>query len=141
MILESVAAENEHENAEESYRHRLELFLGNKHDEGEEAFSFGITYEYRVSEIIGFGGFWEYAAGDFDKWLAGLPLFVHPYRGLRFVLAPGLEHEDSENEFLLRTGVAYELELGRWSITPEFNIDFVDGEEAQVYGVSFGYGF
>jgi hypothetical protein len=37
--------------------------------------------------------------------------------------------------------VAYEFEVGRWSLTPEFNIDFVDGEEAQVYGVSLGFGF
>jgi hypothetical protein len=141
MILEPVAAENKHENAEEVYRHRLEFFLGNTHDGDDDGFSVGLTYEYRLTEILGAGVFWEYAAGDFDKWAAGLPLFVHPYRGLRFVLAPGLEHEDSENEFLLRTGVAYELEFGRWSITPEFNIDFADGEEAQVYGVSFGYGF
>jgi hypothetical protein len=37
--------------------------------------------------------------------------------------------------------VAYEFEIGRWSITPEFNVDFVEGEEALVYGLSFGYGF
>jgi hypothetical protein len=60
---------------------------------------------------------------------------------LRFVLAPGLEHRDDENEFLFRAGVAYEFEIGRWSIAPEFNVDFVDGEKAYVYGLSFGWGF
>jgi len=66
---------------------------------------------------------------------------IHPYKGFRFTLAPGLEHREGEDEFLFRAGVGYEFEIGRWSILPEFNIDFVDGEEALVYGVSFGYGF
>ncbi len=35
-----------------------------------------------------------------------------------------------------------QLEIGEsWTINPEFNVDFVDGEEKFVYGVSFGKGF
>ena len=126
---------------EETSRNRMELFLGNTHDEGEDAFSVGVTYEYRFRKLIGLGALWEYADGDFDKWIAGVPFFLHPYKGLRFEVAPGVEHAESDNEFLVRLGVGYEFEIGRWSITPEFNMDFVDGEESIVYGISFGYGF
>ena len=88
------------------------------------------------------GGFYEYAAGDFDKWSIGFPLFIHPHAGWRFVLAPGLEHRHGDDEFLFRTGVAYEFELSeRWVMSPELNVDFVDGEEAFAFGLSFGFGF
>ena len=143
MPLEILASENEHGGHQESQHHRsrLELFLGNTHEHGEDGFTVGVVYEYRLQELVGIGGACEYAAGHFDKWDVALPVFLHPYRGLRFVLAPGLEHRDDENEFLFRAGVAYEFEIGRWSIAPEFNVDFVDGEKAYVYGLSFGWGF
>jgi hypothetical protein len=38
-------------------------------------------------------------------------------------------------------GVAYEFEIRRWSITPEFNVDIAEGETAMVFGMSFGWGF
>ena len=59
-------------------------------------------------------------------------------------MAPGIEieDEDGDNNFLLRVGAAYEFEFAeRWSLTPEFNVDFVDGDEVFVYGFSFGYEF
>ena len=70
----------------------------------------------------------------------GLPLFIHLDKDFRFLVAPWLEHKDSENEFLFRTGLAYEFEFGSWAISPEFNVDFVDGEEALVYGLSLCLG-
>jgi len=124
----------------------LEIFLGNTYEDpehgDENGFTVGLVYERRFSELLGIGGFYEYAAGDFDKWSVGVPLFIHPYEGWRFALAPGLEHRHGEDEFLFRTGVAYEFELSeRWVMVPEFNVDFVDGEEAFAYGLSFGFGF
>jgi hypothetical protein len=80
MLINIAVAEEEKEEIEEAHRHRhrLELFLGNTHEEGEDAFTSGLFYEYRLSEVFGIGGFWEYAAGDFDKWSAGIPLYIHP---------------------------------------------------------------
>jgi hypothetical protein len=88
------------------------------------------------------GAFYEYVSGDFDKWSIGIPLFLHPYKGWRFQAAPGLEHRDSDDEFLFRLGVAYEFMLtDQWIVMPEIAVDFVDGEEAYVYGLVLGYGF
>jgi len=141
LPLEVVASESEHGEHEESHRHRhrLELFIGNTHEEGEDNFTSGLIYEYRLKQILGIGAFVEFSEKRFEKF--GFPLFIHPYKGLRFVVAPGLVYEDEEDKFLFRTGVAYEFEFGRWSITPEFDIDFIDGDEALVFGVSFGWGF
>ncbi|MBW1790359.1 MAG: hypothetical protein JRK53_27755 [Deltaproteobacteria bacterium] len=126
------------------HRHGVELFLGNTHEDGENGFSIGFTYEYRLNELFGIGGLIEYAGKDFREWVLAAPFFLHPYEGWRFLVAPGIdiEDEDGDNNFLLRAGAAYEFEITeRWSITPEFNVDFVDGDEVFVYGFSFGYGF
>jgi len=143
------AAEPTHATNPETGQHHLnmvELFLGNTYeradDESANGISVGFTYERRLSGLLGVGAFYEYAAGDFDKWSIGVPLFVHPYGGWRLALAPGLEHREGEDAFLLRAGVAYEFELSeRWVVMPEFNVDLVDGEEAFVFGLSFGFGF
>ena len=147
--LQLSAAEQTHATHENSAHHHpnmLEVFLGNTYEDSkhgdENGFTVGLVYERRYSDLLGIGGFYEYVAGDFDKWSIGVPLFIHPHEGWRFVLAPGLEHRHGDDEFLLRTGVAYEFELSeRWVMIPELNVDFVDGEEALAFGLSFGFGF
>ena len=128
------------------HQHVVELFVGNTYEDDSHGSKNGVTagfaYERRLSALWGVGGSYEYAAGDFDKWSIGVPLFVHPYKGWRFQLAPGLEHKKSEDEFLLRIGAAYEFMLSdRWMLIPEIAVDFVDGEEAIVYGLAVGFGF
>ena len=137
-------AERNHKKETPEHHHGVELFLGNTQDDGENAFSIGLTYEYRLSELFGIGGLIEYAGEDFREWILAVPFFLHPYKGWRFLVAPGIDidDEDGDNNFLFRAGAAYEFEIAeRWSITPEFNVDFVDGDEVLVYGLSFGYGF
>ena len=144
-----VAVEQTHTTHEDAAHHHLdmfEVFLGNTYEDSkhgdENGFTVGLVYERRLSELLGVGGFYEYAAGDFDKWSIGVPLFIHPHEGWRFAFAPGLEHRHGDDEFLLCTGVAYEFELSeRWVMMPEFNIDFVYGEEALVFGLTLGFGF
>jgi len=141
------------------YRHRAELFLGVAHEneQSRDEFAAGLAYEYRVGSLLGVGGFVEHAGQQEDTWTFGVPLFVHPYKGLRFLLAPGWEckevkaegdggagsaERENEQSFLVRVGVAYEFEVGRWSLTPEFNADFIEGgHQVLVYGVSLGCGF
>ena len=136
----------EHREAEHYHHNVIELFLGNTYEDGdhgsENGFTVGLVYERRFSELLGIGGFYEYASGDFDKWSIGIPFFLHPYKGWRFQLAPGLEYRHSKEEFLFRIGAAYEFMLsGHWFFMPEVAVDFVDGEEAFVYGIALGYGF
>jgi hypothetical protein len=129
-----------------AYSNCIKLFLGNAHENehNEDAFTVGLNYEYRLKEslnVVGIGAFVEYATKDIDTWSGGIPLFIHPYKGLRFALAPGLAYHKGKGQFLVRTGVGYEFLIKRLNITPEFNVDFVDNETALVFGVSFGLGF
>jgi len=139
-------AESEDGHSEHHYSNTVELFTGMTYEDGdhgsESGFSSGVIYERHLNNLFGVGIFAEYTAGDFEKWSFGVPVFIKPYMGFRFVLAPGIDHKDSEDEFLFRAGVGYEFELSEhWLIVPEFNVDFVDGEEAYVMGVALGYRF
>lgn len=145
-IFAAEHSQAEHHKVEHFHKNVIELFLGNTYEDGEHGsengFTVGIVYERRFSELLGVGAFYEYVSGDFDKWSIGIPLFLHPYKGWRFQAAPGLEHRDSDDEFLFRLGVAYEFMLtDQWIVMPEIAVDFVDGEEAYVYGLVLGYGF
>ena len=145
-IIDVAAAETEREHPEgaDSHRHSMELFLGNTNEESEDAFTIGLGYEYRLEEHFGVGFLVEGIAGDLREWIIGVPLFIHPYKDWRFVLAPGVQHsrDTKEEELLFRVGAAYEFEVGRLSITPAFNVDFVNNVgEVYVFGVGFGWGF
>jgi len=139
--LSEESAYSHHEEGHEN-SNDVALFLGNTHHGDENGFSVGLDYEHRLNTIFGAGGLVEYSAGDFDSWVVAASLFIHPYKGFRLILAPGFENKDSSSNFLFRTGVAYQFEIGnKWSISPEYNLDFVHNETVQVYGVSFGFGF
>ena len=145
-LLAAEQTHTTHPDAGHHHQHVVEFFVGNTYEDShhgsENGFTVGFTYERRLSSLLGVGGAYEYAAGDFDKWSIGVPLFIHPYKGWRFQLAPGLEHKKGEDEFLFRIGAAYEITLSdRWMLIPEIAVDFVDGDEAVVYGLAFGFGF
>lgn len=133
--------------AEEEFEtHGVELFLGGStrfaDGENDNGFSYGLGYEYRFIRSLGVGVTGEGTTGDLRDAVLLFPLCVHPWRGLKFVVAPGAEFSDDPTEFVLRLGLSYEFEIWKhFSISPEFNVDLVDGEQTLVYGLSLGWGF
>jgi hypothetical protein len=137
----ALAAENEHAH---HHPHHVGLFLGNTQDGEKHGFSVGLDYEYRLHDLVGIGALGEYAGGDFDHWVFGVPVLLHPYKGLVLKLTPGVEYKNttSKSKFLVRTGMAYSFHLtDTWTLAPELSVDFVDEETVLVYGVSVGLGF
>lgn len=156
-------AETEHGEVEHHEHHRnyLFLFLGGTtesiSDEPETYFSAGLTYERRVSDLIGLGVGGEFVfGGEGREALAGLLLIFHPAGGLGLAIGPGMEigkevhvddlgHEEEETEVraALRAGVTYEFEVGeKFAIAPAVYVDFIDGKDpALVWGLEFGLGF
>lgn len=119
--------------------HKLGLFiLGNTQDESGNGLSIGLEYEYQWSERLGTGAMVEYAGGDHNAWVTGVPIFLHPHAGWSFWLMPGVEIEEEENSFLVRAGGGYDFEIApKWSLVPEFNIDFIEGGETKfIYGLA-----
>ena len=125
--------------------HVLEFFAGNnsaeREGERENAFSVGGQYRYQFSETVGLGLLAEYARDPLDSWVVGIPVvFGFGGTGWQFTAMPGLEFEGDEQEFLMRAGVGYEFEMrGGYTLKPEINIDWVDGETSIVAGISIGF--
>jgi hypothetical protein len=143
MPVQAPAAEEKHEEHKEAHYHRnhVGLFLGNTHEEGENDFTIGLDYEYRFSQYMGIGLLIEYVGEPFREGVGLVPLSIHPYKGFRFVVAPGIKPKKDEEKFIWRLGVGYQFPIGNWTIAPEFNLDFTEGRVVEVYGVSIGYGF
>ena len=152
-FAQSVVAEEAHEGAaHEFHRHHMALILGNTQNDGSEhGLSVGVDYVYRINSWLGIGGLVEYAGGDFKHCLLMAPLVITPYKGWVFNVAPGTElhkehgdHEENkrERDWVVRTGVAYQFHFGeRYTIAPEFNVDFSEHETLFIYGIAFGIGF
>jgi hypothetical protein len=131
------------ESLEGSEQNEVGLFLGGSHHSDDNGFSVGLDYEHHISDIFGIGGLVEYTTEDFDSWVVAAPIYVHPYMGLRLLAAPGFENRESENKFLFRAGIAYQIPVAKGVVlTPEYNVDFItNGEKVHLYGISVGIGF
>ena len=99
--------------AEELAPNSIELFAGITHDDGDNKFSVGTTYERRLRGDYGLGLIGEYTKDR--EFLVALPVFWHPKNPWRFLIAPGLELDSGDREFLVRTGGSYEFKLTGWS--------------------------
>ena len=148
LLASSVAsAEHEGEHAGHGGEHAFHsnvvaAFVGvTSEDRREEAFTLGLEYERRFTPVFGLGVVAERAFGDLDFWVFAVPFAWHngPWK---LYVAPGVEDSDDHgSEFLFRVGVEYGFEVGNFEVAPQLDIDFVDGEEVLVLGVTIGKGF
>jgi hypothetical protein len=119
----------------------VELFIGGTIDDNDMDASFGAAYERRLSDPFGVGALVEVTVGGSRDWVVAVPFYWHPQEPWRLLVAGGIENDDTGNDFLVRLGGSYEIEFENWSLSPELNLDFVDGDVLTVLGVSFGWKF
>ncbi|WOJ98242.1 hypothetical protein R0137_06650 [Congregibacter brevis] len=147
---QSAAHSNVHESAEhegaesgpehhESHgypHHTLGVFLGDTTEtRRNQGLTLGLEYEYRASERFGVGAILEHVGGDFDTNIAVLPVAYH--RGPWKVYAgPGVEDSEEEGStFLVRLGLEYGFHFGKYEVSPQIDVDFVDDEQLFIFGV------
>ena len=119
----------------------LGLFVGlTGEGRNENGVTLGIEYERRLNKSFGIGVVAEHSFGDLDFWVYTVPFAYHTGRW-KFYLAPGVEDGAHGGEFLVRLGGEYAYEVGAWEISPQLDVDFVDGDEVLVLGVTFGKAF
>ncbi len=137
------------------HKHHAALFVGGSHFKEEDGFTVGGDYEYRLHRLLGLGFEGEYAGGDLRETVVVFPVFFHPGAGLKLAAGPGFERakeeaagselraaEETRTNFLFRVSILYDfLVKERFTITPNVSLDFVNGRQVWVYGVSFGVGF
>jgi hypothetical protein len=126
---------------ESGKRHALALFVGDTYDDGDNGFTLGLDYEYRLSRWLGLGGMLD-LVGSGDRELAlGVPVFFHATPRLKFELAAGFERTDDDTNPLVRLGAMYGFPLGPVALLPNFALDFVDSDTVYVFGVNFEWKF
>jgi hypothetical protein len=145
----SAASASDEEQHHEYPHHHLALFAGggferDSHGHEENGYSLGVVYELKFREKWGIGAAVEELSGDdtHRSWAVAIPLSYHPNEKWRFFAGPGLETGEKD-KFLMRVGIGYEYSLNeRWSASPEFVIDFVEGgAKTYLLGIAIGYGF
>lgn len=122
----------------------------------ETHFTFGADYIRYFSPECDFavGIYSEAIFAHHTEWVFGSVLIYAPTKNLRIRSGPGIEliqeevHSDcdcnstkTEVEFLIRIGTLYDFHLGRFSISPSLDIDFLRSTTTLVWGVNFGMGF
>ena len=132
------SADSEHET---HHPNLLAFFVGAAfEDRRDNGIALGLEYERRLGRSFGVGGLVEHTFGDFDTTVYAVPFAFHHKRWKLYV-APGIEDGDDGSENLVRIGGEYAFEVGTWEVSPQVDLDFVDGDSVFVVGVTLGKGF
>jgi len=140
----------------EYHRNHGAAFLGaSTHLEHDDTgLTLGVEYVRRFG-LWGAGVYVEMTSSRLERdAIFGVPVFLYPWRGLTFLVAPaaqvvsvdvesgGETEVEREIELLLRFGTAYWFGLNEAvGIAPTFMADVANGHWTLVYGVAIGVGF
>jgi len=116
----------------------LGVFIGDTTEDRRDGITLGAEYEYRFSEPFGIGVTAEHVSGDFDTNVIALPIALHRDRW-KLYAGPGMEFADGDEEPLFRIGVEYGFHFGGLEVSPQVDVDFVDGEQLFVWGIVFAF--
>ena len=133
--------------AAESAHHFPGIFVGYTNAKDETHFTYGVEYEYKFNQTWGVGAVYEKVedAHHGDGVTVSLAqLFYHPLKNVRMGVGLGKEkiggaHPHSEN--LYRVSANYDFHVGDFGIEPTVAIDFIDGDQAYVFGLAFSRPF
>ncbi len=129
-------------------RHHLSVYLSSASTSDFDASEFngGGEYEFQFSKYVGIGAQVEGTTGNFRNMVALVPIFIHPWKGLRLTVGGGaILDEDNNSDGLLRVGIGYRFNLtDNITFAPEYNADLpgANGDNVNhLFGIRLGYSF
>jgi len=141
-----MASEDDHGSGDHSAqsKHIAGLFAGATKAAGNEVDgTIGIEYEYKFSNHYGLGVVYEKSSdahhGDGVSVYAA-SVYWHPHTNWRLGLGAGEEKVHGSHGYiqsLVRASISYDFHVGGFGIAPTFNLDRVDGNNIEVYGITF----
>lgn len=125
------------------------FLMGGTHNGERNALTVGGDIEFRPTHLFGIGLTGEHVKEPFRENVWIVPVIVHPTRGLKLSVGPGIERivepgsdHLTEQHALLRVGATYDVPLRRgWTLDPDIAVDFVEGERVVVYAIAIGKEF
>jgi hypothetical protein len=127
-----------------SSRFAVAGFIGATREHGRNEPTLGVEGGFNISETWSVGAVIERADRKRDSTLVLLGVGWHPFGpALRFQFGVGSKDPAGKRETVIRTGIAYEIELReRWFVKPYLALDFIEhAEDEEVLGVYIGKGF
>ena len=121
--------------------HHLSVLMASTFEDGEEAPTLGVDYEYRVNDFLGVGGVAEYAFGDIEATTLLLVADLHLTNQFIVQTGPGVEFIDDEELAVYRVGVLYEFERDGFTVSPQLHYDITSDENAVILGIALGFAF
>lgn len=123
-------------------KHYPGVFLGFTNSESETDLTIGIEYEYKFDPALGAGFVVErlpdgHDGDGVDIWIASM--YYHPINEVRFGLGYGEERiggKKVKHKDIIRMSAAYEFHFDDFELAPTLDIDFIDGDQAYVFGVA-----
>ena len=144
------------------------VFLGATAEHGHETeLTWGLEYRRLIARHWGIGVLFDYAGGELRDAILAPSLTWLPVGRLQILAAPGIEFhrgrgstegcgcaphtksedpdqiglaDEDETYFVFRLGAGWNFPVGQsYGITPQINLDLVEGEKIWVYGVAFAY--
>ena len=124
-------------------KHIPGIFVGATSFDSETELTLGLEYEYKIDSQWGVGAVYEITSeahhGDGVS-VSLVSAFYHPNSNVRLGIGLGQEsiHGDHPHtESLYRVSAGYDFHVDHFGIAPTVAVDFIDGEEAIVFGVAF----
>lgn len=144
------------------------IFVGLTDEHGHDTeFTWGLEYRRLIAKRWGLGVLFDYAGGELRNAILAPTLTWLPVGRLQILMAPGIEFrrgrgaaedcgcdphvttedpeqidlfDDDETYFVFRLGAGWNFPIGQnYAITPQINLDLVEGEKVWVYGLAFAY--
>jgi len=145
------------------------IFLGATDEHGHDTeLTWGIDYRRMVAKRWAVGGLFDYAGGELRNAILAASVTWLPVGRLQLLVAPGIEFhrrrgsssggcgcdgralrdesgghsqiDEDATYFVFRLGAGWNFPVGHhYAITPEINLDLVEGERVWVYGLVFAY--
>ncbi len=142
---------SEHKSSTHYYEHHFTLYNGLTTNLNHEstAYTVGVDYEFRFSKFVGIGILGEYVFTESGEFVTGIPLYAHPYKGAKIIVAPLIvigeeeheEHHDTKREssFAFVVGAGYDFHMWKISVGPSINFGFSTIQTIG-FGLSLGFG-
>ncbi len=142
VMLVTVSLYSQQHKQEDRVNHyHLSAFAGfTTNYKGKQGYKLGIEYEYRLTDVIGLGGTFDFTGNDFNifAFSVGADFYLFDF-SLIPAIGVGAKSYDSKWDPFLRTMLAYDFHLNSISIGPMVMYDlFPKQKNIMSYGVSLG---
>ena len=124
--------------------YHLSAFTGYTTDyAGRRGYKVGIEYEYRLSDLFGLGGTFDFTGADYEIFSFSVGTSIYPFQfPLIFGVGFGAKRSGDQWKEFTRALILYDLHFDNFSIGPMVMYDFFpERKNITSYGITVGFGF